>query len=80
MLAAEKGLPLKPLDKSIKPPEEELLMASGAQWNTGVDDEALGRAPEFQAEPEPPQPRRRRGGLLGWLFGDEEDEPPPPER
>jgi penicillin-binding protein 1A len=77
MLAAEKGLPLKPLDKSIKPPEEDLLMASGAQWDTRIDDEALGRVPEYQTEPEPPQPRRRRGGLLGWLFGDDEDEPPP---
>lgn len=78
MLAAEKGLPLKPLDKSIKPPEEELLMASGAQWDTSVDYESLGRAPELQDEPEQPQPRRRRGGLLGWLFGNDEDEQPPP--
>ena len=79
MLAAEKGLPLKPLDKSVKPPEAELLMASDVIWG-GMDEEALARAPEFaEAEPEQPQ-RRRRGGLLGWLFGDDDDEPPPPPR
>lgn len=79
MLAAEKGLALKPLDKSVKPPEAELLMASDVIWG-GVDEDALARAPEFaDAEPEQPQ-RRRRGGLLGWLFGDDDDEPPPPPR
>ena len=78
MLAAEKGLPLKPLDKSVKPPEAELLMASDVIWG-GADEDVLGREPEFaQAEPEPEPQRRRRGGLLGWLFGDDDDEPPPP--
>ncbi len=81
MLAAEKGLPLKPLDKSVKPPEAELLSASDVTWG-GVDEEALARAPDVaDAEPEQEQPqRRRRGGLLGWLFGDDADEPPPPPR
>ncbi len=81
MLAAEKGLPLKPLDKSAKPPEAELLAASDVAWG-GVDEETLARAPDVSdAEPEPEQPqRRRRGGLLGWLFGDDADEPPPPPR
>jgi penicillin-binding protein 1A len=79
MLAAEKGLPFKPLDKSVKPPEADLLMASDVIWG-GVDEELLARAPELtDIEPEPEQPqRRRRGGLLGWLFGDDADEPPPP--
>ncbi len=77
LLAAEKGLPLKPLDKSVKPPEAELLMASDVIWGGG-DEEILARAPEFvEAEPEPEPQRRRRGGLLGWLFGDDDDEPPP---
>ena len=80
ILAAEKGLPFKPLDKSAKPPEEELLMASGATWDGGVDDESLARTPDVP-EDEPDQPRqqpRRRGGLLGWLFGDDEPPPAPP--
>ena len=81
MLAAEKGLPFKPLDKSVKPPEADLLMASDVIWG-GVDEELLARAPELaDVEPEQEQPqRRRRGGLLGWLFGDDADEPPPPPR
>ena len=81
MLAAEKGLPFKPLDKSVKPPEADLLMASDVIWG-GVDEELLARPPDvMDAEPEQEQPqRRRRGGLLGWLFGDDADEPPPPPR
>jgi penicillin-binding protein 1A len=81
MLAAEQGQPLKPLDKSVRPPPEELdAMADGASWN-GVDDEALARTPDLPEDEEQPQrPERRRssGGLFGWLFGsgaDEQDEP-----
>ena len=80
MLAAHKGLPFKPLDKSVKPPEAELLMVSDVTWG-GVDEEALARSPEVsEVEPEQQPQRRRRGGLLGWLFGDDADEPPPPPR
>jgi len=80
MLAAEKGLPFKPLDKSVKPPEADLLMASDVIWG-GADEEALARAPELPEEPVEEQPRRRRGGLLGWLFGDDaDDEQQPPPR
>jgi len=77
MLAAEKGLPFKPLDKSEKPPEADLLMASDVIWG-GPDEESLARAPDLPEEPAQEQPRRRRGGLLGWLFGDDADEQPPP--
>ena len=81
MLVAQKGLPLNSLDKSSRPAEEDLLLASsGATWGNGVDDEELARPPEVD-EPEAEQtqePRRRRGGLLGWLFGDDEPPPPPP--
>jgi penicillin-binding protein 1A len=77
MLAAEKGLPFKPLDKSEKPPEADLLMASDVIWG-GPDEESLARAPDLPEEPVEEQPRRRRGGLLGWLFGDDADDQPPP--
>ena len=72
MLAAEQGLPLKPLDKSVQPPPEDpALMASGAVWD-GRDDESLSRLPDLPAEePQPQRPERHRGGLLGWLFGSE---------
>jgi penicillin-binding protein 1A len=80
MLAAEKGLPFKPLDKSEKPPEADLLMASDVIWG-GPDEESLARAPDLPEEPVEEQPRRRRGGRLGWLFGDDaDDQPPPPPR
>ena len=80
MLAAEKGLPFKPLDRSEKPPEADLLMASDVIWG-GPDEESLARAPDLLEEPAEEQPRRRRGGLLGWLFGDDaDDQPPPPPR
>jgi penicillin-binding protein 1A len=80
MLAAEKGMPFKPLDKSEKPPEADLLMASDVIWG-GPDEESLARAPDLPEEPAEEQPRRRRGGLLGWLFGDDaDDQPPPPPR
>jgi len=86
MLAAEQGLPLKPLDKSVEPPpEEDTLLASGAVWD-GHDDERITAPPmDLPAqEPEARAPERRhRGGLLGWLFGssdDDEEAPPPPRR
>src|SRR6202000_2867841 len=43
--AAEEGKPIKPLDKSVQPPLEELQAnADGATWD-GVDDEGLSRTP-----------------------------------
>jgi penicillin-binding protein 1A len=87
MLAAEQGLPLKALDKSVQPPPQDTeLMASGAAWD-GRDDEQLNRMPDLVAPdeepPQRPERRRRSGGLLGWLFGsspDDSEEPPPPPR
>jgi penicillin-binding protein 1A len=79
MLAAEQGLPLKPLDRSVQPPPEETrLVASDATWDAR-DDESLNKLPNLP--PEEPQQRsehRHRGGLLGWLFGDDDDDDPPP--
>jgi hypothetical protein len=81
MLAAEQGMPYRPLNRSVQPPPETELVASGAVWD-GRDDESLSRVP--QLPPEEPQStrqeRRHRGGLLGWLFGsDDDDNPPPPQ-
>jgi penicillin-binding protein 1A len=82
MLAAEQGLPYRPLNRSVEPPPEQYeIAASGAMWDHR-DDESLARLPNLPPEEaEQPKPRRHRGGLLGWLFGDDdddEDNPPPP--
>src|SRR5437868_7687584 len=52
--------------------EERQVVASGAVWD-GIDDEKLGRMPNLPADQEE-RPRRHRGGLLGWLFGDSDDD------
>ena len=85
MLAAEQGLPIKPLDKSVQPSPDALqAMADGATWDGGDDEAISARTPELPAD-EDGQPaaqqkqQRHRGGLLGWLFGNsDDDEPPPP--
>jgi penicillin-binding protein 1A len=81
MLAAEQGMPYRPLSRSVQPPPETELVASGAIWD-GRDDESLSRVPQLPPdEDQPARPERRhRGGLLGWLFGsdDDDDNPPPP--
>ena len=88
MLAAEKGLPLKPLERSPpQPPNEPGLLASGVTPEPlPGDDEsaaaAIARAenapPEVEVPPQPP--RAHGGGILGWLFGNEDEPPPPPPR
>jgi len=84
MLAAEKGLPNRPLSRSVEPPPDEMeIAASGPSWD-GHDDENLNKLPNLpSAEPDQPKrERRHRGGLLGWLFGDDDDEEaaPPPQQ
>jgi penicillin-binding protein 1A len=84
MLAAEQGMKLKPLDRSMQPPPEETeMVASRATWD-GRDDESLNRLPALPAEePQQRSEHRHRGGLLGWLFGDDgddDDAPPPAQR
>ncbi|HEX7743527.1 MAG TPA: hypothetical protein VF442_14015, partial [Sphingobium sp.] len=82
MLTAEKGLPLKPLDRSApEPAHVEELLASGpsGQAVAGADDEA--NAAIARSEPPPPEngDRSRRTGLdriFGWLFGKDEDRAP----
>jgi penicillin-binding protein 1A len=88
MRAAEKGLPLTPLDRSTPPPPPEenffdRLFSSGNSHQP-ADDEANTMA-DMRARPmpelPPPPPRRHNGGILGWLFGDDyDDDPPPPRR
>ena len=81
MLAAEQGMPYRPLNRSVQPPPEEArLVASDATWDAR-DDESLNKLPDLP--PEEQQQRgqhRHRGGLLGWLFGDDDDDAPPPPR
>ena len=91
MLVAEKGHKPVALDRS--PPQEarEQLLLTTADPLARRDDEALtgyrniapiiGPPPDEAEQPRPfeqaPQ-TRRRGGILGWLFGDDEAPPPPP--
>ena len=86
MRAAEKGLKLKPLDRS--PPQEanepdffvRAFGSNAVQARAPVDDEAtLARDERFPDLP-PPEPRRNRGGILGWLFGGDDAPEPPPGR
>jgi penicillin-binding protein 1A len=92
MLAAEKGLPVHGLDRS--PPQEarEPLLLTASDPDGLRDDESgingaipVLNTPRDQADedraasPDQPAPRRRGGGILGWLFGSDADsEPPPP--
>jgi penicillin-binding protein 1A len=96
MLAAEKNLPVRPLDRSEprQPPEQAFLTASPLRF-PGDDESMAGlrtglpgfngpdNAPEPASEPAPR--RRSGGGLFGWLFGSSDDDdseraPPPPPK
>ena len=86
MLAAEGNKPIKPLDRSTEPSDDELQTNSDGTTGVGTDDEGLSKAPTLPAgqdqnAPQQQQSRRsHRGGLLGWLFGDSDDQahPTPP--
>lgn len=81
MLTAEKGLPLKPLDRStLEPPNEPGLFAWGVSARPASrDDESAAALAEAGRPREPPLERRGwGGGILGWLFGDDDDRRPPP--
>jgi penicillin-binding protein 1A len=84
MRAAEKGLPLKPLDRSPpQAPNEEAQFPGGEIRPQMRDDEAGAAMAQIQAQgmpdmPSAPETRHRSGGLLGWLFGSDADDPPPP--
>ena len=89
MRTAEKGLPLKALDRTPPQPANEpdfLERLFGASDHRPlVDDEAGNNTlrPEVPYSPEqpaPPPPRSHGGGILGWLFGDDSDDNPPPRR
>jgi penicillin-binding protein 1A len=87
MQTAEKGLPLKALNRSPpEPPHVPELLAAGVPAPPVLsDDESAALARTEPASPEG-ETTRRRGGLgriLGWLFGDDDDDrpsPPPPPR
>jgi penicillin-binding protein 1A len=85
MLTAEKGLPLKPLDRSPPQPANEpgllsSLFSSGVRGTAPGDDESAAAALAQADRPsEPPLERRGHGGgILGWLFGNDDDDRPPP--
>ena len=96
MRTAEKGLPLKPLERSAPQPANEpglldaLFGGGSSDSHAPVDDEAGGNANGAVAQaqpvgpsddaPPPPQQRGHGGGILGWLFGDDEQDSPPPSR
>jgi penicillin-binding protein 1A len=86
MRSAEKGLPLKPLERS--PPQEandqgflDALFSGGSNSvRPHVPDDEAGNM-SAQSFPSPDLPQRERhhgGGILGWLFGDDDDDRPPP--
>ncbi len=74
MLTAERGLRLRPLDRSLPPPPpEEDVLAFGSNPPPASDDESTAMA---QAQPAPEEAPRHRAGaldrLFGWLFGDDD--------
>jgi penicillin-binding protein 1A len=77
MRTAEKGLPLKALDRSEPQPASEPSFLDSLFGRQPADDEAGGVA-QNQSPPEAPPPRSHGGGILGWLFGDDSDDNPPP--
>jgi penicillin-binding protein 1A len=77
MLTAERGKPLKGLDRSEPPPVDQMVMASGAIW----DDRApasMSNLYGMQMPALPPQTARPERhhftGILGWLFGNDDDD------
>jgi penicillin-binding protein 1A len=76
MLAAEKGLPARPLDRSPPGiPEDTSIMASGVPLTT--DDEAQ-TLPTLEQQEQPQQSGEQRKSFWNWLFGSGEDRKPAP--
>ncbi len=74
MTVAEKGMPVRPLDRS--PPQvpiDETLMASGV---SSTDDESQLAAPRETPQQQQEQHPRHRGlgGIFDWLFGSSEED------
>ena len=88
MLAAEQGLPLKPLDTSVQPPPEEtqadgLRRGMGRHRRRAAEPAArpagtAGRAGAARARTAPS--RRLAGLAVRQRIDDDEDAPPPPPR
>jgi penicillin-binding protein 1A len=81
MLTAEKGLPMKPLNRTPPQPANEpgLFAASVTGSAPGDDESAAAALAQADRPSEPPLEHRHSGGILGWLFGDDDDRPPPPQ-
>ncbi len=72
MTAAEKGYPMKPLDRSPPGvPVDETMMASGVPGAAGDDESTTVPPVVGQQQPQPPKPQGAKGvgGFLNWLFG-----------
>ena len=89
MLTAEKGLPLKGLNRS--PPQApnvpEDVLASGASSPPALlgDDEAASAMARTEPPAQSENTHRRSavGRILGWIFGDDDEDlkpPAPPSR
>ena len=91
MQVAEKGLPLKPLDRTPpQPPNDQGWFFSGESTPPPPGDDEAGALMAQQERgggeglPPPPRVHHHSGGILGWLFGDDDDDdddsgqPPPP--
>jgi len=77
MLTAERGKPVKPLDRSQPPPEESLMLASGAIWDDRAPNMSNlygARMPDLPPQPQARQERHHFTGILGWLFGSDDDD------
>ncbi len=83
MQTAEKGLPMKSLDRSPPQPPHvpEELLASGVQGQHVIvgDDESAAALARAESPPEADAQHRRSGlgRILGWLFGDDDNDRAP---
>ena len=83
MQTAEKGLPMKALNRSPpEPPHVQELLASGVPAPPALSDDesaaALARAEQAPPESETTSRRGGLGRILGWLFGDDDNDRPAP--
>jgi penicillin-binding protein 1A len=81
MQTAEKGLPLKPLERSPpEPPHDEQYLASDVTMSPPLgDDESGGVVARTEPQAAEGERETRRGGLgriFGWLFGDDDNRAP----
>ncbi|MCP5411503.1 MAG: PBP1A family penicillin-binding protein [Alphaproteobacteria bacterium] len=75
MLAAERGKPLKRLDRSEPPPPvDPYVLAAGGVWDDESGYRNVTPADRMPELPEQPRERHHYTGILGWLFGSDDDD------